>query len=115
MEELSLTSLEKLQFFQVLTYFSSLISGVSTIYIFEMSTNRAICWKSLIMLSLTLFGYGGGGGGLRGPGDHIISCHSKTIHGKTFKLGGLYFLSIRRILDEFQQNQYNWGGGGGCS
>ena len=29
---------------------------------------------------------GGGGGGLRGPDDHIISCHSKTPQDATFKL-----------------------------
>ena len=47
---------------------------------------------------------GGGGGGLRGPDDHIISCHSKTPDGTTFKLGD-FFLSIRHILDEIQQNR----------
>ena len=30
------------------------------------------------------------GEGLRGPGDHINSCHSKTSYGTTFKLGDFY-------------------------
>ena len=49
------------------------------------------------------------GGGLRGPDDHIISCHSKTPDGTTFNLSDFYFFSIRHILDEFQQNSFTRG------